>query len=87
MWNLKYVTNEPIYKQKQNHVQGEQPLVANGKGIGRGVEWEVGVSSCKLLYMEEINNKVPLYSTENYSQCPIKSHNGKEYVKKVCMYN
>ena len=26
-----------------------------------------------------INNKVLLYSTENYIQCPVINHNGKEY--------
>ena len=26
------------------------------------------------------NNKVLLYSTENYIQYPVKSHNGKEYI-------
>ena len=29
-----------------------------------------------------INNKVLLYSTENYIQCPIRNHNGKEYFLK-----
>ena len=46
------------------------------------MEWEVGVSKCKLLYMEWINNKVLLYSTENYIQYPMINHNEKEYLKK-----
>ena len=29
-----------------------------------------------------INNKVLLYSTENYIQYPMINHNGKEYFKK-----
>ena len=34
-----------------------------------------------------INNKVLLYSTENYIQYPMANHNGKEYFKKnVCIY-
>ena len=38
------------------------------------------------------NNKVPLYSTENYIQHPMINHNGKDIKKKniyvyVCMYN
>ena len=44
-----------------------------------GMEWEAGVSRCKLLYIEWINNKVLLYSTGNYIQCPMINHNGKEY--------
>ena len=41
-------------------------MVAKGEEVGRGMEWEVEVSRCKLLYIEWINNKVLLYSTENY---------------------
>ena len=39
------------------------------------------------------NNKVPLYSIENYIQYPMINHNGKDILKKeyicmyVCMYN
>ena len=65
-------------KQKQKHGHGEQ----NG---GRREEggWErdgVGgwVSRCKLLYIEWINNKILLYSTENYIQYAMINHNGKE---------
>ena len=39
-----------------------------GEGVGGGMEWEVGVSRCKLLHIEWINNKVLQYSTENYIQ-------------------
>ena len=44
------------------------------------MDWEFG----KLLYREWINNKVLLYSTGNYIQYPIISHDGKEY-EKICM--
>ena len=50
------------------------------EGVVRGMTWEVGVSTCKLLYTEGINNKVLLCSTENYIQCPMINHNGKEYI-------
>ena len=53
-------------------------VVAKGERIWEGMEWEVGVSRCNLLYMEWINNKVLLYSTENYIQYPMINHNGKE---------
>ena len=46
-----------------------------------GVEWEIGVSRCKLLYIEWINNKVLLYSTGNYIQYPVINSNAKEYKK------
>ena len=53
-------------------------MVAKGQGVGEGMEWEVGVSRCKLLYMEWINNKVLLDSTENYIQYHMINHNGEE---------
>ena len=58
-------------------------VVAKGEGFGGGMEWEVGISRCKLLHIEWINNKVLLYSTENYIQYLMKNHNGKEYKKNV----
>ena len=54
-------------------------MVAEGEGVGEGMEWEVGVSRCKLLFMKGIINKTLLYSTENYIQGPMIKHNGKEY--------
>ena len=45
-------------------------VVASGGGVG--------VSRCKLLYIEWINNEVLLYSTGNYIQYPMKNYNGKE---------
>ena len=35
-------------------------VVANGEGRRGGVEWEFGISRCKLLYREWKNNKVLL---------------------------
>ena len=46
------------------------------------MEWEFGVSRCKLLYIEWINNKILLYSTRNYIQYPVVNHNGKDYENK-----
>ena len=49
-------------------------------GRGRaGKDGEFGISRCKLLYIEWINNKVLLYSTRNCIQYPRINHNGKEY--------
>ena len=48
-----------------------------------GMDWEFGISRCKLLYIERINYKVLLYGTGNYQyvQYPVINHNGKEYEK------
>ena len=71
-------------KQKQTHRHGEQTCGCQGGG-GGGMDWECGISRCKLLYIVWINNKVLLYSTGNYIQYPVINHNGKEY-KKECLY-
>ena len=56
-------------------------VVAKAAGVAwGGMDWEFGVSRCKLLYIEWINNKVLLYSTENYIQYPMINHNIKEYI-------
>ena len=34
------------------------------------MNWEFGVSRCKLLHLERIDNKVLLYSVGNYIQSP-----------------
>ena len=56
-------------------------MVARGEGGGRGMDGEFGISRYKVLYREWMNNKVLLYSTENYIQYPVINHNGKEYEK------
>ena len=42
--------------------------LAKGEEVGGAMVWELGISRCKLLYIEWISNKVLLYSTENYIQ-------------------
>ena len=56
-------------------------MVAKGEEGGGGMDWEFGISTCKLLYMQCVNNKVLLHSTRNYIQYPVINHNGKEYEK------
>ena len=68
-------------KQKQTHRHREQTCGCQEGWGGGGKDWEFGISRCKLLYTGWINNKVLLYSTGNYIQYPVISHNGKEYEK------
>ena len=56
--------------QKQTHRQREETCGCQGGGGGIGVDREFGVSRCKLLHLERKNDKVLLYSTENYIQSP-----------------
>lgn len=83
MKNLKYDTNDLTTKQKQTHRHRRQTCGSKGEGERKGMDWESGVSRCKLLHIEQIGNKVLLYSTENYIQCPGINHNGGEYEKNV----
>ena len=66
VWNLNYDTNELIYKTETDSDIENRLVVAKGKGGWRREDWEFGISRCKLLYIEWINNKVLLYSTGNY---------------------
>ena len=45
------------------------------------MDWEFGISRYKLLYIEQINNKVLLCRTGSYIQRPMINHHGKEYEK------
>ena len=55
IWNLIYGTNGPIYRRNKNnnnklktHGLGEQTCGCQGGGGGSGMDWEFGVSRCKL---------------------------------------
>ena len=76
MWNLKYHTND-IWE--TNRLTRRTDLVAKVKRDGGTMEWEFGVSRCKLLYIKCTNNKVLLCSAENYIQYPLIKRNGKDY--------
>ena len=56
-------------------------MVAKGQEREGGVDWEFGISRCKLLYIEWIKSEVLVYSTENCIQYPVINHNGKEYTR------
>ena len=73
-----------IYLRNKNRLTDtDNRLVVAKGGGGGGKEWEFGMSRGRLLYREWINNKVLLYSTENYwyIQYSVINHNGKEYEK------
>ena len=78
MWNLKNDTEEPIDETNRLTAIENELVVAEGEGVGGGMEWEVGVSRHKLLHLKVIN-KIPLYGTEKYIHCLMTNHNGKEY--------
>ena len=53
-------------EKKQTHGLGEQTCGCQEGGGGSGMDWEIGVSRCKLLHLEWISNEMLLYSTGNY---------------------
>ena len=66
-------------KQEQTPNRENRFVVTKGEvGLERD---GIGISRCKLLYREWKNDKVLLYSRENYIQYPLINHNGKEYEK------
>ena len=67
MWNLKYSTSEPIYRTAMD----SETVDAKGEEEQGGIDWETGVSRCKLLHLGRINNKILLYSTGNSTQSPL----------------
>ena len=50
-----------------------------GGGVQRRKGLQFGISRRKQLYIEWTLNKVPLYSTGNYTQYPAINYNAKEY--------
>ena len=63
--------------QKETDSQTENRfVVARGNGGDSGLDWEFGVSRCKLLHLEWMGNEVLLYSTENYIQSLGIDHDG-----------
>ena len=77
-------------KQKQTHRHREQTCgcqertdlwLPRGRRDRGEMDWEFGISRCKLLYIGWINDKVLLYSTGNYVQYSVINQNGKDMQK------
>ena len=62
----------------QTHRHREQACGCQGERQGV-INWEFGLSRCKVLYIERTNNQVLLYTTGNYMLYPVINHNGKEH--------
>ena len=61
--NLKYGTDDPVYKTETDHSHGEQTCGCQGKEGGSGMDEEFGVGRCKLSHLEGMGSGVLLYST------------------------
>ena len=78
--DVKYGTNNPIYKTETDHGHGEKTCDCHG-GRREGVGWmefeEFEIDRCKLLHLEWISNGVLLYSTGNNVQSLGLEHDGR----------
>ena len=53
MWDLKYDTNEPICETETDSQNSSTDLLfPRERVLGEGMDWEVGISRCKLLYIK-----------------------------------
>ena len=52
LWNLKYGTDDPIYKVETDHGQGEQTCGSQEGEGGSGMDRQFWVFGCKLLYLK-----------------------------------
>ena len=59
---------------------GTNSWLPKGK-VGGMINYEFWTNRCTLPYIQQINIKDLLYSTENYSQYVAITYNGKEYEK------
>ena len=57
--------------------QTQRHRLVVAKWGGSRMDWEFGVSICKLLHLEWISNEVLLYSTGNYSHSLGMDHDGR----------
>ena len=71
MWNLKYSTDELIYKTEIDSDVENRFVFAKGERGWVRMEWEVEASRCKPLYIGWINNEVLLCSTGSYNMFSI----------------
>ena len=76
--NLKYGTNEPIYKAETDSQTQKTNLLLPSERR-EGVRWTGSLQQMQTVTFGRDNNKVLLYSTENYIQSPGIDHDGKEY--------
>ena len=59
MWNLKYGTNDPIYRTERDpQTQRTDSWLSRGREEEEGMDGEFGVGRCKLCHLEWIGNEV-----------------------------
>ena len=81
IWNLKYNTNELIYKiETDSQTQRTDLWLLRVRGIGEG--WIGNLGSADANYSIQMDKQEgPIMQCRNYIQYPVIHHNGKEYEK------
>ena len=89
MWNLKYDTNEPIYKTEIDSRTRRTDLWLPRGGHRRKDGVGGWAQQMYTLVCGADKQHGPAFSTEKYTQCPMINRNGKECFlkKKVYLYN
>ena len=64
-------------EKKQTHGHGEQICGCQGRRGGSGMDWEFGVSRCKLLHLEWISTEILLNTAGDYIQSLVIEHDGR----------
>ena len=59
-------------------------VMAKGERKWRQMNWELGISRCKLLYIEWANIKILLYHAANCIQYPVINHCGSAGKESAC---
>ena len=82
--NFKNDRNALIYKRG---IESQRTDLWLPRGSRWGVDQKFGISRCKLLYTEHINNKALLHGRGNYIHHPVINHKEKNTYTDVCVYN
>ena len=56
-------------------------MVTKGELLGGGINQELGINKCTLLYVRQTTNRDLLYSTGNFTQYSVIIYKGKESEK------
>ena len=62
---------------RNNHGHREQTCGCQAGGRVNGMDWEFGVSRCKLLHLKWIRNEVLLYTAQGTISIIVMEHDGR----------
>ena len=81
MWNLKYGTDEPIYKTNNSQTWRTDLWLPRGRG---GMDFEF--NKCKVLHLKRMDSKFPVLYSRTYIQSPGIDHDENNIFKNKNIY-